>query len=533
MTVGPATGTARQGGGLRRARHPGTVLTLVSAAAFMAMLDNLAVTNALPSMGESLGLGISGLQWAVASYTLVLAATLLSAGAVGARLGHRRAFLTGLLGFMAGSAVSSLATTLAVMVAGRVVQGLGAALLLPAGAALLRHTYPDATARARALGVRAAVGGLGVALGPALGGLLTQALGWRSVMWVNLPIGVAALAVARWALPCPPVAPAGWDPAGQALAVTGLGSLVYGLLQGPVDGWNAPGTAVALTVAALALPAFALVQTRVARPLLDPVLLRDRECRAVALSCFSSSVALFGGSFFLSLFLQDVLGWSPAGAGVVFLCASAFIVLASPAAAALTVRFGVRVPLALGLGLDALALAGLSCFGRQAAFADYWWLLPALGAGTGLLFVPATVTLVGRAPASQAGTASAVVDTLREVGGVVGVAALGAVLTARMRGTLHDRATRAGLSPDATEHLVRTVVRDGPVHGPDAGARAGTGASPVSVWAEDSFVDGLHLALRCGALTLTGTLALVLALRLSGPLCDARDAVDRNRDDGM
>lgn len=144
------------------------------------------------------------------------------------------------------------------------------------------------------------------------------------------------------------------------------------------------------------------------------------------------------------------------------------------------------------------------CYGRHAAYADYWWLLPVLGTGTGLLFVPAVITLVGRAPAVHAGTASAVVDTLREVGGVVGVAALGAVLTARMRGSLHDRATGAGLTPDAADHLVRTVVTDG--------SAPGSGTSHVTAWAGDAFVDGLHLALRCGALTLACTLALVLIL---------------------
>ncbi|MDX2393595.1 MFS transporter [Streptomyces sp. DK15] len=494
--------------------RPGSVLAVVSVAAFMAMLDNLAVTNALPAMGEDLGLGISGLQWAVASYTLVLAATLLSGGAAGDRLGQRRAFLTGLLGFMAGSAVSSLATTLATLLTGRVVQGLGAALLLPAGAALLRHAYPDATARARALGLRGAIGGLGVALGPAFGGLLTQALGWRSVMWINLPIGVVALAAAWRLLPCPPAGPARWDPVGQALAVTGLGSLVYGLVQGPVDGWGAPGTAAALTTAALALPAFAFTETRVRRPLLDPALFRDPECRALTASCFSSSVALFGGTFFLSLFLQNVLRWTPAGAGMVFLSASAFIVLASPVGAALTVRFGVYVPMSLGLGLDALALTGLSCFGRQAAYADYWWLLPVLGTGTGLLFVPATITLVSRAPASQAGTAAAVTDTLREIGGVVGVAALGAVLAARMDRGLHDRAARAGLDHDVTNELARAVVHGGPVPGPDTGPGRDAGAGYLTAWAEDSFVDGLHLALRCGSLLLACTLVLVLVLAL-------------------
>lgn len=156
---------------------------------------------------------------------------------------------------------------------------------------------------------------------------------------------------------------------------------------------------------------------------------------------------------------------------------------------------------------------------------------PALGAGTGLLFVPATITLVGRAPASRAGMASAVVDTLREVGGVVGVAALGAVLTARMRGALHDRAARAGLTRDATDHLVRDIVAAGPAHRPDTGRPPGTGASFVSVWAGDSFVDGLHLALRCGALTLAGTLVLVLLLliRRPSPAQPGTTAAERER----
>ncbi|MFF7731143.1 DHA2 family efflux MFS transporter permease subunit [Streptomyces sp. NPDC008001] len=493
------------------ARHPRLVLAVVSTAVFMAMLDNLAVTNALPALGEELGLGISGLQWAMAAYTLVLAATLLSAGSLGDLLGQRRAFLAGLLGFMAGSALSSVATAQAPLVAGRAVQGLGAAVLLPAGAALLRHAHPDATARARALGVRGAAGGLGIALGPAVGGPLTEALGWRSVMWINLPVGAAALLVALRVLPRPPAAPVRWDPAGQVLAVTGLGSLVYGLVQGPVDGWSAPCVTAALAVAAVALCAFAVVEARVSRPLLDPSLFHDGASRAVAVSCFSSSVGLFGGTFFLSLFLQDVLAWSAAGAGAVFLSASAFIVLTSPAAAALTIRRGVRTPLVLGLGLDALALLGLSCYGRHAAYASYGWLLPVLGTGIGLLFVPAVITLVERAPADRAGTASAVVDTLREVGGVVGVAVLGAVLTARMRVTLLDRATDAGLPQDAADRLVRAVVADGPAQ-KFGGHHAGGEASQATLWAQDSFIDGLHLALRCGALALTCTLIVVLVL---------------------
>ncbi|WKK23943.1 MFS transporter [Streptomyces olivoreticuli] len=500
--MNPGSGTAR---------HSRVILVVVCTGVFMAMLDNLAVTNALPTMGEELNLGISGLQWAMASYTLVLAATLLSAGTVGDLLGQRRAFLCGLMGFMAGSAIGSAATSLTPLVAGRALQGLGAAVLLPAGAALLRHTYPDGTARARALGVRGAAGGLGVALGPAVGGPLTELLGWRSVLWVNLPIGAVALLLALRVLPRPPATPVRWDPVGQALAVTGLGGLVYGVVQGPVDGWRTPGVVTTLAVAAVALPAFAAVETRVPRPLLDLALFHDRTSLAAAMSCFSSSVGLFGGTFFFSLYLQDILGWSAAGAGAVFLSASAFIALTAPASAALTIRRGIRAPLALGLALNTLVLLGLSYYGQHATYASYGWLLPALGAGTGLLFIPTVITLIEHAPADHANTASAVVDTLREVGGVLGVATLGALLTARMRLALHDRATDAGLSQDAAGRLVRSVVTDGSRQGL-GGHRTGEGTSQVTLWVESSFVDGLHLALRCGALVLACTLVVVLVL---------------------
>ncbi|MFI8939413.1 MFS transporter [Streptomyces syringium] len=498
-------------GGAMTTRHPRAVLALVSAAVFMAMLDNLAVTNALPSIGEELHVNVSGLQWVVAGYTLVLSATLLSGGAVGDRLGQRRAFLCGLLGFMAGSALSSVATGWAPLVAGRAVQGLGAAVLLPAGAALLRHVFPGKAARARALGMRGAAGGLGVALGPAVGGPLVDTLGWRSVMWINLPVGAVALLIALWALPHPPAVPTRRDPAGQALAAAGLGSFVYALVQGPVDGWSAPGVLGALALSAVALPAFVAVERRVTRPLLDLTLFRDRACRAVAVSCFTSSVGLFGALFFLTLYLQDILGWSASGAGAVILSATAFMVLSAPAAGLLTVQYGPRGPLVAGLALNAFALLGISCYGVRATYASYGWLLPVMGAGIGLLFVPAAITVVESSPAARANAASAVVDTLREVGGVVGVAALGAVLTARMRATLYDRATDAGLPREAAEHLVRTVVTGGHGHGPNA-----QGADPVSpsvtAWVAESFVDGLHLALRCAAFALLGTLVLVLIL---------------------
>ncbi|WP_232267964.1 DHA2 family efflux MFS transporter permease subunit [Streptomyces gobiensis] len=483
----------------------------MSSTVFMAMLDNLAVNNALPSIGEELDVGVSGLQWVVASYTLIFAATLLSASVLGDWLGQRPAFLVGLLIFIAGSALGAIAPTWSLLVAGRLVQGAGAAVVMPASTALLRHTFTEDRRRARAMGVRGAAAGLGLALGPSIGGPLVDSLGWRSVMWINIPIGAVAFVLALRVLPRPPAVAARWDPIGQALAVTGLGSLVYALVQGPVDGWRAPTVRVTLVVAVLSLLAFVLVEWRGARPMLDLRLLRDRVCGAAAVAYFTASMGLFGGVFFLSIYLQDILGWSASGAGAVFLSASAFIVLAAPAAGALTGRYGARAPLTLGMALSALALLGLSRYGRDAAYADYWWLLPMLGTGAGLTFIPALVAVVQRSPVSRTGMASALMDALRELGGAVGVAALGAVLTARMRASLHQQAAASGLPSGQTHDLVDSVISQGPTAGFDAPMPAADPAR-LAIWVQQSFVDGLQLALRCGAAALACALAAVVLL---------------------
>ncbi|GAA0442346.1 DHA2 family efflux MFS transporter permease subunit [Streptomyces stramineus] len=496
-------------------RRPRYILGVLSSSVFMAMLDNLAMNNALPHIGAELGAGLSGLQWVVAGYTLVLAATLLSASAIGGRIGHRPAFLAGLVTFIAGSALGAAAGDLTSLMAGRAVQGLGAAMVLPASTALLRHTFTEDRRRARALGVRGAAGGLGVALGPSVGGPLVDWLGWRSVLWINIPIGAAALVLALRVLPRPAPAPARWDPAGQLLAVLGPGSLVYALVQGPVDGWRAPLVIVALVVTALALPVFVLIESRGTDPMLDVRLLLDRLWAGAALACFTASAGLFGGLFFLTLYLQDVLGWSATGAGMLFLSASAFIVLTAPAAGILTARYGARTPLVAGLALCALALAGIGRYGRDAAYAEFWWLLPLLGAGAGLAFVPAMVAVVQRSPVGRTAVASAVMDMLRELGGVVGVAALGAILTARMRQSLFERAVEAGM-PDASAHeLVRSAISLGPAASLDPPG-AGPAPARVTVWAEESFVEGLRLALCCTAAAL-GCAAIAVTVLLRGP----------------
>ncbi|KNB50696.1 DHA2 family efflux MFS transporter permease subunit [Streptomyces caatingaensis] len=495
----------------RRRGRRATALAVVSSSVFMAMLDNLAMNNALPRIAAEMDLGVSGLQWVVAGYTLPFAACLLSGSVLGDRLGQRRAFVTGLLAFCTGSALSSLALTWGCLVTGRVVQGVGAAVLMPPGMALLRHVFTNPVHRTRAMGVRGGAGGLGVALGPTIGGPLVDLLGWRSVMWINLPVGAAVLHFALRSLPDVPPAPARWDPRGQLLAVTGLGSLVYALVQGPVDGWDDPAVLTTLALAALALPAFALAEARGTAPMLEIRLLRDPVAAAAATACFATALGLFGSVFFLTLYLQNILGWSPTGAGAVFLTASALIALTAPLAGALCARHGPRLPLLCGTALCAIALLGLTRQGRDAAYASYGWLLPVLGTGVGLTFVSAVIATVLRAPADRTAMASALMDTLRELGGVVGVAALGAVLTGRMRDSLYERATAGGLPDGTARDLVTSVLRHGAAAGLERAAPGGAAAA-ARTWVEQSFVAGLHQALFGAALVLVGATAVVTLL---------------------
>lgn len=494
----------------RRGREA-IALAVVSSSVFMAMLDNLAMNNALPRIGAEMSLGVSGLQWVVAGYTLPFAACLLSGSVLGDRLGQRRAFAAGVLAFCAGSVLSALAADWASLVAGRVVQGLGAAVLMPASMSLLRHVFTDPRRRTRAMGVRGGAGGLGVALGPTIGGPLVDAFGWRSVMWINVPVAVAVLLLSPRTLPDVPPSPARWDPRGQLLAVTGLGGLVYALVQGPVDGWTDTAVLATLSLAALALPAFAVAEARGAAPMLEVRLLRDPVTAAAATACFAAALGLFGSVFFLTLYLQNILGWSATGAGAVFLTASALIALTAPLAGALCARYGARLPLVCGLALCTVALLGLSRYGRHASYGEFGWLLPVLGTGVGLTFVSAVIATVQRAPADRTAMASALMDTLRELGGVVGVAALGAVLTGRMHTSLYDRATAGGLPDNRAHDLVASVLRHGAAAGLDRAA-PGRASAAAGTWVEQSFVAGLHLALFSGALVLLGATALVTLL---------------------
>lgn len=482
------------------ARRKALILGTLCITLFMAMLDNVVVNTALPNIGARLHAGFTGLQWVVEGYSLVYAALLLTGGTLGDRLGRKRVFLAGVVGFTLGSMLCALSGSIGELVAARMVQGVGAALLTPGSLSIIRNTFPDPVERARAIGLWSGISGLGLALGPAVGGPLVDAFGWSSVFWINVPIGAIALLVGLRVLPEFRDRHERFDVPGQLLGALGLGSLVFALIEGPSDGWASGRVLGAAALSLVTLAAFVLVEARRAAPMLDLGFFRDRVVAGALMSGFMVSFGMFGALFFLPLLMQDVYGWSPGMAGIGALPATGSIMVAAPVAGIVTGRLGPRPALVTGLSLCALALTGLSLYGTGAHYGQYVWTLPVMGLGMGLSFAPVSVAVLERVPAVKAGMASAVTNTMREVGGVVGIAALGAILTSRMTVLLREELNRPGISA-AQVHQVTTAV----THGGAGGiAASGSLPTPLRTTVDSTFIDALHLALRSGA----GLLAL-------------------------
>ncbi|TDD81157.1 MFS transporter [Actinomadura darangshiensis] len=394
---------------------------------FLISLDALIVTVALPDIGRGLGSGMSGLQWVVDGYALIFAALMLSAGALSDRIGARRAFGGGLVLFALASAACGSAPGLDVLVAARLVQGAAAAVMLPASLALVRQSFPDQAQRARAIAVWTVGGAVAVAAGPVLGGVLTASVGWRWIFFVNLPASLLAL-VLFTRVPASPRVPARLDVIGQVTAVVAMGALTYGVIEGGAHGFDGQLVVASLLVAVAAVAAFLLAQARGTYPMLPLPLLRSPVVAVSLLVGFMLNAAYYGGVFVFSLYFQQERGQSALYTGLLFIPMTALIAVVNLASARLAGRFGPQVPIVAGL---LLGTAGLMALTRIGAHTDVWAvavLMVPVGLG-GALAVPAlTALLLDAVPADRAGTASAVLNTARQVGGALAVAVFGALL---------------------------------------------------------------------------------------------------------
>ncbi|MEU8686884.1 MFS transporter [Streptomyces sp. NPDC048665] len=412
---------------------PTAALTAAVVGFFVITLDALVVNVALPTIRDDLGGGVTGLQWVMDGYTLMFAALLLSSGSLSDRVGARQAYAAGFALFIAASAVCGLAPSLAALVVARLVQGLGAALMLPASMALIREAYPDQAKRARAISIWAMGGAVASAAGPVAGGFLTE-LSWRAIFFINLPVGVLALFLfSRIARSPRQDAPLDWT--GQITAVVAMGGLTYGVIEAGADGFATARVLVALALAAVALAVFLMAQARGQHPMVPLDLFRSRTVVIPLIGGFAFTVGFYGLVFLLSLYFQEERGLTSLGTGLTFLPMTIVTAFMNLVAARAAQRFGVRVPLAGGLFLMAVGLLVLCAVPASTATWLMSLLMVPVGAGGALAVPSLTTVLLDSVPAERAGTASGVLNTFRQMGGALAVAVYG-VLIART-GVLH------------------------------------------------------------------------------------------------
>lgn len=436
-------------------------LGFLALTSFLLTLDDTALSVVLPSIGRELDLGLSGLEWVVNAYTLALAALLLIGGKLADAFGSRRIFLIGLAVFTTSSLAAGLAPTGASLIVARVAQGAGAALMMPASLAIISTSF-SRRQRGMAVGIWAGVSAGGLALGPLLGAVLSESFGWGSIFLVNVPFGLLGLAVGRGILSDTNPAPRArrFDLAGMLASATALVALVFALTEGMSFGWTSALVLGSFAVSAVALVVFVLIEQRRQEPLLDLTLFRSRNLSGANAVSLISTAVMCSIFFFISLYLQMVLGYSAFGAGAAFLPMTILICVVAPLAGRVSDRIGRRVPAAAGMLILAAGLLLLAGLGTTS---DLGTLLPALmlsGLGIGLTTAPVTAAALDFAPEDEAGVRAGVLNTSRMIGLAVGIALMGAILTARWPGGLAGAATdpQAFVDGISTAFLVNTLL---------------------------------------------------------------------------
>ncbi|WP_244194831.1 MFS transporter [Amycolatopsis echigonensis] len=409
-----------------RDRHAGSALAAAVLGFFVVTLDAVVVNVTLPTIRTELGGGVAGLQWVVDGYTLMFAALLLTAGSFSDRLGARRAFGVGLAVFVLASVACGLTPGLGALVAARFVQGAAAAAVMPASMALLREAYPEARVRGRAVAVWAMGGAVASSCGPVLGGALTQ-VDWRLIFFLNVPVGAVALVLlSRARRSVPRVVP--FDVLGQVTAGIAMVALTFGVIEAGARSFGDPLVATALAVAVVAMAGFVLVQRRVAHPMVPPDLFRSRTVVITVVSGFAFMVGYYGLPFVVSLFLQQERGLTAVRTGTVFLPMMLIGLVLTPFSARLAERFGRRTLIVAGLVFMTVGLAAVAMLPASAPLWAFAALMVLVGLGGPTVSPPATAVLLDAVPLDQAGVASGVFNTSRQVGGALAVAVFGGLL---------------------------------------------------------------------------------------------------------
>jgi EmrB/QacA subfamily drug resistance transporter len=416
-------------------------LFAVSFGLFMIMLDNTVVNVALRSIQQSLHVSQSELEWVVVGYALTFATFMLTGGKLADLYGRRLLFLVGLVIFTAASLACGLAPTAGFLIGARVVQGVGAAIMNPATLSIITATFPPRQ-RGLAIGIWAGVSAMALAIGPLIGGLLTQYVHWSWIFFVNVPVGAVAIVVALWAIDetRDTSQEQRLDVPGLVSSGIGLFALTYALIEANTYGWTSTRILVLFAVAAVALIAFVLLEKHQRLPMLDLSLFKSSTYTGANVAMLLVALAMFGIFFFNSLFLQNILGYTPTQTGAIFLPMTVLIILVAPQAGRMSDRIGSRWLVGSGMALLSVSLL---LFAQLDQSSDFWNILPALlvgGFGMALTMTPTTAAAMGSVPVDKAGVGSAVLNSMRQVGGSLGIAIMGALVASEIHVGPHDPA---------------------------------------------------------------------------------------------
>ena len=489
-------------------RLPWGLLLPVFVGPFMALLDLSIVTVALPAMQSGLHTGFSSLEWVVDAYTLALSALLLSAGSLGDRYGRRRLYLTGMAIFTLGSAICAASPDICVLIAGRIIQGAGATGLVPGSLSILAQAFPDPARRARMIGLWSGFGALAVAAGPILGGILVQEAGWWAIFLINLPIGVATVIAGTRSVPeTSDRRHAAADPAGQATGIVWLGALTFGLIQAGTHGWTARATIVPLAIAIAGFAAFLIIEASSSHPMLPLGLFTNRTFAVANLA----SVALGFGAYslftYLSLYLQDVRGYSAISAGLSYLPLCGAIAIVNVCSGRFTGRVGPRLAMTAGYTVAGSAVLALVVLDPGTSYLVTAAVFLAYGTGMGLSITPTTAAAMGSVVRERSGIASGTVNATRQAGNTFGIAILGSIITAQAIGHLRHALAARHLPRALAQHIAAAAVTSNGLR-PVRGTRLS--ATELHRLYASAFTSGLHFAaLIAGIVTL---LAAALAL---------------------
>lgn len=492
---GPSAGPseATPGKGLRG--HPWFTLFTVAVGVMMVALDGTIVAIANPAIASDLGATLADVQWITNAYFLALAVSLITAGKLGDRFGHRQTFLIGVVGFAAASGAIGLSDSITLVIVFRVLQGLFGALLMPAALGLLRATFP-AEKLNMAIGIWGMVIGASTAGGPILGGVLVEHVSWQSVFFINVPVGVLAVALGVWILLDHRAenAPRSFDIPGIALLSGAMFCLVWALIKAPEWGWGDGRTWAFIAASVVGFAVFAFWETKVREPLIPLALFRSVPLSAGVVLMVLMAIAFMGGLFFVTFYLQNVHGLSPVDAGLHLLPLTGMMIVGSPLAGVMITKVGPRIPLAGGMACTALAMYGISTLEKSTGSLtmSIWFAL--LGLGLAPVMVGATEVIVGNAPLELSGVAGGLQQSAMQVGGSLGTAVLGAVMASKVDGDLPGNWEKAGLPPLTPEQAgqaseaVQVGVPPVPKGTPEAIA------AKITDVAHDTFISGMSLA---------------------------------------